>query len=354
MNVDNHGLSSFEGEPLGQKTNAIRWLQKKIMAKAGRLPRDFQNRKEWEEFCAVVRKKLPEVIGIPSLPPLKKSRFRGVAIIANDIRCERVDVYVDEDYAIPAFIFLPVKKMRKRMPGLVWNPGWRQSKWDPVCEKFAVRMAKQGFIVAVFDHTPFGETAPYADVGVDDTRMTLAMSMGHVLGISQLALRAVETSRVGEYLRSRPDVDPRCVAVAGLCQGGMDTWLAAALDQNFCAAAPLCAASTFAVHFAEMANYRANGDSSPFPFGILNVCDIEHLHAAIAPRPLLVQANLPDNWWPVSGYSQVEEFTRKIYRLYAAEKKVHFHMEVHEHNITGPFADRLEQFLLKYVLRRSR
>ena len=39
--------------------------------------------------------------------------------------------------------------------------------------------------------------------------------------------------------------------------------------------------------------------SSPLPFGILKVCDIDHPHAAIVPRPLLVRANLPDQWWPV-------------------------------------------------------
>lgn len=347
MNIDKRGSDYFAGEPLGQQTNAVRWLQKQVMAKAGRLPREFRSRKEWEEFCALLRGKLPKVIGIPSLPPMPASRVRGKARIGNEVLCERVDVGLDQDYAIPAFIFLPLGKKRKRLPGLVWNPGWTQDKWDPACEKFAVRLARQGFVVAVFDHAPFGETAPYE--AVNDIRMTLVMGMGQVLGISQLALRSAETSRVGEYLRLRPEVDKNRVAVAGLCQGGMDTWLTAALDQNFCAAAPLCSASTFAVHFAEMANYHANGDSSPFPFGILNVCDAEHLHGAIAPRPLLVLANLPDHWWPLSGYSRIEEFTRRIYRLYAAEKKVHFQTEVHEHNITGPFADRLEQFLLQYV-----
>ena len=175
------------------------------------------------------------------------------------------------------------------------------------------------------------------------------MGMGNVLGISQLALRCAETMRCGQYLRSRGDVDASRVAVAGLCQGGMDTWLAAALDDGFCAAAPFCAASTFAVHFAEMANYRVNGDASPFPFGILNVCDVEHLHAAVAPRGLMVRANLGDNWWPVSGYDVIETLTRQVYRLYDAEDRVDFRAEVHEHNLTGPFADALEAFLLKYV-----
>jgi cephalosporin-C deacetylase-like acetyl esterase len=179
--------------------------------------------------------------------------------------------------------------------------------------------------------------------------MTLVMGMGQVLGISQLALRAAETMRCGAYLRSCPDVDPARVAVAGLCQGGQDTWLSAALDDGFCAAAPIAAESTFAIHFAEMASYMANGDSSPFPFGILDVCDIEHLHAAIAPRPLLVRANLGDNWWPISGFDGVEALTRKIYRLYGAEDRVDFRAEAHEHDITGPFLDALEAFLVRWV-----
>jgi len=181
--------------------------------------------------------------------------------------------------------------------------------------------------------------------------MTLVMGMGQVLGISQLALRAAETMRCGQYLRTRPDVDPARVAVGGLCQGGQDTWLAAALDDAFCAAAPIASASTFAVHFAEMASYQANGDSSPFPFGILDVCDIEHLHAAIAPRPLLVRANLGDNWWPISGFDSVESLTRKVYRLYGAEDRIDFRAEVHDHDITGPFLDALEAFLLRWVRR---
>ena len=233
------------------------------------------------------------------------------------------------------------------MPALVWNPGWPQDKWDKAYQEFAVRMAVQGFVVLILDHAPFGETTPFEDKS--QRGMVHVMSMGHLLGISQLALRAAETIRVGEYMRSRPDVDATRVAVAGLCQGGMDTWLAGALDDRFCAAAPICAESTFSIHMSEMASYFANADASPFPFGILKVCDVEHLHAAIAPRPLLVRANLPDQWWPVSGFDAVESFTRQIYRLYDAEDRIDFRAEVHEHNLTGPFADALEAFLRKYL-----
>ena len=349
MNAAKDLTSFFSKEPPGEKTNAIRWLQKKVMAEAVKLPRDFESKEEWEAFRSKMRRDLPAAIGIPTFPELQPSLVRARIRIGEDVVCERIDIYVDEDYAIPAFVFTPLKKFAQPMPGLVWNPGWPQDKWDRSVQEFAVRMARQGFVVLALDHAPFGETTPFAAGDKMHTGMTLVMGMGALLGVSQLALRAAETMRAGEYLRARPDVDPLRVAVAGLCQGGQDTWLTAALDERFCAAAPICSESTFAVHSAEMASYFANADSSPYPFGILKVCDIDHLHAAIAPRPLLVRANLPDQWWPISGFDDVETLTRKVYRLYGAEDRLDFRAEVHEHNLSGPFADALETFLLRYL-----
>ena len=357
MNASKDFASFFGSEPPGEKTNAIRWLQKKVMAASLKLPREFKSREDWEAFRTHLRQELPGVIGIPTFPPLRESTGRARIRVGEDAVCERVDVYVDEDYAIPTFVFSPLRRPDEgplkppagRMPGLVWNPGWPQDKWDRPLQEMAVRMVRHGFVVITLDHAPFGETTPFAPGDKMHSGMTHVMGMGDLLGISQLALRCAETMRVGEYLRSRPEVDPQRVAIAGLCQGGQDTWLTAALDERFCAAAPICSESTFTVHSAEMASYYANSDSSPYPFNILKVCDIDHLHAAIAPRPLMVRANLPDQWWPVSGFDDVETLTRKVYRLFDAEDRLDFRAEVHEHNITGPFADALEAFLLKYV-----
>lgn len=337
----------FRGEPPGERTNAIRWLQKKVMREAVKLPRAFPDRPRWETYRDRIRRELPGLIGIPTFAPMEPSVRRAEIQVGDGARCERVDVHVDEDYAIPVFVFSPLEGGGGRRPALVWNPGWPQTKYDPAVLALGVRLARRGFVTLALDHAPFGETTPVTDQrGVG---MTLVMGMGHVLGWSQLGVRAAETMRCGEYLRSRPDVDPRRVAVAGLCQGGQDTWLSAALDEGFAAAAPICSESTFAIHFAEMASYYANSDSSPFPFGILSLCDIPQLHAAIAPRPLLVRANLGDIWWPVSGFDDVEHLTRQVYALYGREDVVDFRAEVHEHNITGPFADALEAFLIRHL-----
>jgi dienelactone hydrolase len=365
MNAEKDLASYFTGEPPGQRTNAVRWLQKQVMAKARALPRSFTTREEWEAFKARLRRDLPGRIGIPSFPAIDPARtvVRARVKLGEDLACERLDIPVDDGYAIPAFVIRPAEtggrggsgRSTARLPALVWNGGWPQDKWNRNIQLMAARIARRGFAVLLYDHAPFGETTPFGGgIGwgqMDRVRdaMTLVMGMGHVLGFSQLGLRAAETMRCGAYLRSRPDVDPARVALAGLCQGGQDTWLAGALDDGFAALAPFCSESTFAIHFAEMASYHANGDSSPFPFGILDVCDIDHLHAAIAPRPLMVRTNLPDTWWPVSGMDDVETLTRKVYRLYGAEDRVDFRAEVHEHDITGPFVDALESFLVKHL-----
>jgi hypothetical protein len=327
--------------------NGIRWLQRKVQRRAALLPSEFSTLEEWELYKQRVRSELPGRIGIPELPALKESRIRGVVRTGERTMCERIDVYVDDNFSIPTFVFAPSESQSAPRPAILWNPGWPQSKYIPSYQKFAGRMAAQGFVVLIPDHIPFGETS-YPD-GKEGSSMTLAMGMGNVLGYSQLAVRAMETMRCGEYLRSREDVDENLVIVAGLCQGGQDTWLSAALDDGFCAAAPLCSASTFGVHFSEMALYRANADASPFPFGILDVCDVQHLHAMIAPRPLMVRINLGDDWWPVSGFADIERMTAAVYDLYGASSVLDMKGEIHEHDLTGPFADALEAFALRVV-----
>ena len=94
MNASKDLAAFFSSEPPGEKTNAIRWLQKKVMAEAVKLPRDFKTKDEWETFRAKIRQDLPGVIGIP------------------------------------CFIFSPAHPGSAPMPGLVWNPGWLQDKWS--------------------------------------------------------------------------------------------------------------------------------------------------------------------------------------------------------------------------------
>ena len=188
MNADKDLRSFFADEPPGQKTNAGRWLQKKIMRRSLELPREFDSRPQWEAFRDTLRKDLPATIGLPEFPPLGDSCVRARIHVGEGCICERIDIHVDEDYAIPAFLLLPDPPADSPAAGLVWSGGFTDTKWKPSHQKFALRMARKGFAVCLFDHAPFGETSAYGGFWwVEDyvqRNMTLIMSMGHLLGIS--------------------------------------------------------------------------------------------------------------------------------------------------------------------------
>ena len=145
MNADFDMREFLQGEPPGQRCSAIRWLQKKVMDAARRLPYEFSSRAEWETFKAQMRRDLRRTIGVPEFPPLRDSGVRARIRVGDAALCERVDVYVDEDYAIPAFVFSPAEPGSARRPAFVWNPGWPQTKWDPACHQLGLRMAEAGF-----------------------------------------------------------------------------------------------------------------------------------------------------------------------------------------------------------------
>jgi len=194
------------------------------MAAALQLPREFLLPGRWEAFRARMRTELPTVIGIPNFPPMQASTLRARIRVGADVVCERVDVYVDQDYAIPAFVFSPLAPPSQPMPGLVWNPGWPQDKWDKTYQEFAMRNGPSRVCRPDPDHAPFGETTP---ITRPIKRIPADSGDGHgrYPRYQPACLRAAETMRVGEYLRARQDVDPRRWLWLAFAQGGQDTWL---------------------------------------------------------------------------------------------------------------------------------
>ena len=85
--------------PPGLRTNAVQWLQRKVMAAARELPRRFDTLAAWEQFRGELRGRLPAVIGRPEFPPLRESVTRARVQVGKDVICERVDVHVDAEGA---------------------------------------------------------------------------------------------------------------------------------------------------------------------------------------------------------------------------------------------------------------
>lgn len=92
------------------------------------------------------------------------------------------------------------------------------------CGRNGVRASCGGLVVLALDHAPDGETSPPFDRCA--AGMSLIMSMTQVLGTSPLALRAAETMRCGEYLRSRGDTTTlfSSNSIARDCSSSHSSW----------------------------------------------------------------------------------------------------------------------------------
>jgi dienelactone hydrolase len=96
--------------------------------------------------------------------------------------------------------------------------------------------------------------------------------------LSTLGLQTWNSMRAVDYLLSRPDVDPKRIAITGGSGGATQTLMLMATDDRIAAAAPVCMVST---------GFQGDCTCEQAALGKIGTDTVE-LSAAFAPRPLLV------------------------------------------------------------------
>ena len=132
----------------------------------------------------------------------------------------------------------------------------------------------------------------------------------------------------------------------------MDLWFSA-FDQRFKVIAPLCGTTAYEAWALEWINYGYLSDASPGMSNILIVCDTPHIYASWAPRPVIVQNNMNDNWWPMSGYDKVVSLAKKIYGFYGVPDHFKAEMGNEIHAISPRFEARQAIPIPRIELARS-
>jgi dienelactone hydrolase len=154
-------------------------------------------------------------------------------------------------------------------------------------------LAEQGRVVAVADVRGFGETWAPRDVreqednyfhpgdGKDAEFAYAAWFLGRPL----LGMRAGDALAVVRYLRTRPDVDPKHVAIVGRGWAGVTALFAASLDSQISSTA----VESIPASYGALATARLYEQPAYFLLpGALQDFDLTDIFAALAPRPLLV------------------------------------------------------------------
>jgi dienelactone hydrolase len=150
-----------------------------------------------------------------------------------------------------------------------------------------------------------------------------------------------DVMRLIDYLVTRDDVDPKRIGLLGVSKGGMETYLAAALDPRVAAAAPIIGVQSFKwglEHGAFQARADSLGGAVPNSSdaasvrqfydrvapGLVDRYDCPDMLPLIAPRPLIVLSGTKDPRNAITGVNLAIDAARVAYDGMAASDRLKF------------------------------
>jgi len=248
----------------------------------------LDSRRGSAEFRTTLAEKIRSRLAVPvgaAAPAVKTLATTEVG----DLVVEKLLLEADPGIVVPTRV-IHRKGLRGRVHAVVYL---RDRMGEGDGPALFASLAEQGHVVAVADVRGFGETWAPRDVREEtedyfhprDAKDADFAYAAFFLGRPLLGMRASDALGVVRYLRTRPDVDPKRVAMVGRGWAGVAALFSASLDMEISATAVDAIPTSYGA-VAEAELYE-----QPAYFllpGVLQDFDLSDLFAALAPRPLLV------------------------------------------------------------------
>ena len=283
----------------------------------------LRSRADAEEYVRTVRGKIRNCFG--PFPGRTALNPRVTNTVERDTyRIENVLFESRPGFVVSANLYVPTGR-NFPLPGVVGSCGHSANgKAIDTYQSFAQGLARQGYVVLIFDPIGQGERMQYVDAAWKPLRGTGTAEHNYA-GIQQVlvdehfcAWRAWDGIRALDYLLSRNEVDPRHVGITGNSGGGtMTTWLCG-LDDRWTMAAPSC----FVTEIRRNMENELGADMEQCPPRALALgLDHEDFLAALAPKPVIILAKEKD-YFDARGNEAAYERLKRLYRLLGAEDRI--------------------------------
>lgn len=295
----------------------------KVDADVDRRYAELKSREQAEAYVRTVREKIAACFGPwPEKTPLNP---RVTNVVERDqYRIENVIFESRPGFLVTANLYVP-KGRDFPLPGVVGTCGHSSNgKAAEPYQGFAQGLARQGYVVLIFDPIGQGERLQYADeqlksrIGVGVREHLYAGNQQFLVGEFFGSWRAWDGIRALDYLLTRKEVDPQRIGITGCSGGGtMTTWLCG-VERRWTMAAPSCFVTTF-LHNTEN---ELPADTEQCPPGALAL-GLDHCDflAAMTPKPVIILAKEMD-FFDVRGGEQAYARLRQLYRLLGKEQNV--------------------------------
>ncbi len=276
-----------------------------------------------EAYVQEVRRKIQECFGPkPERTPLN-AKVTGV-VERDQYRIEKLVFESRPGFLVTANLYIP-KGRRFPLPGVVGTCGHSfNGKAAEAYQSFAQGLARQGYVVLIYDPIGQGERLQYPDknlrskIGTGVREHLYAGNQQLLVGEFFGAWRAWDGIRALDYLLTRKEVDPKQIGVTGNSGGGtLTTWLCG-WEHRWTMAAPSCFVTSFVRNLEN--ELPADIEQCP-PKALALGLDHEDFLAALAPKPILILAKEKD-FFDIRGTEAAYARLKKLYKLLGAEDNI--------------------------------
>ncbi len=275
--------------------------------------------KEWRARRAEILDALRRVMGDPPRPAAR--RPGNIEVIHEERLPEfarrQITFGTPDGDRVPAWLLIPANRSSRAPAMLCLHQTTPLGKDEPAGLAgnpdlyLAAELARRGFVALAPDYPNFGDYRldPYA------------------LGYASATMKGVVNHRAAvDVLAALPEVDARRIGVIGHSLGGHNALFLAAFDERVRAVITSCAFNSFfkyrggdlagwshAGYMPRIAR-EYGGDPRRMPF------DFTEVLAAVAPRPVFINAPVGDDNFELSGVWDCVAAARPVYRLWKAEE----------------------------------
>jgi dienelactone hydrolase len=231
-------------------------------------------------------------------------------------------------------------------------------------QNIAGRLAKRGYIVICWDPVGQGERSQFWDAVRNRSRYNLVCGEHAILGnLATLAGTSLtrwmvwDGMRAVDYLLTRPDVDPKRLAITGTSGGGFQSLWIGALDPRIAVVAPSAFVTALPARMANRIFDDPDSDPEQDPFGLVS-SGVDHAGLLLLsyPRAIHVSAAVKD-FFPIEGTRKTMREVTAIYERLGLGDRIklkeghHGHAYSEENQISAfAFIDRILNMPVRHAL----
>lgn len=302
----------------------------------------------WTMRDSIIRNHVERVTGQIEIdkPTILDVRIEGEETVGNVIR-RKITYLTSDGDRVPAYVLLPTKTSGKLPAVLCLHQTTKIGKSEPAGLgglanlHYALELAQREYITIAPDYPGFGDYTncnPY--------------QLGYA---SATAKGIVNHRRAVDVLASMPEVDPERIGCIGHSLGGHNTLFVSLFDPRIKALATSCGFCSFPKYYGgDLKGWSHMGympriatlyqcDPKQMPF------DFTEILAAMAPRPVFINAPLKDANFNVEGVRDCVKAALPVYKLYGkTEHLVAEHPDC-EHDFPTEVRQRCYAFFDKHL-----